>query len=151
MNAKSWTIGLMLSCVIILSLGEAQAAPAIVTESGPLKGITSPSIDKFLGIPYAAPPLGDLRWTPPQRHGRWHGVLDATQIGNYCPQVDPYGTGTVTGNENCLFLNIYTPGLKNKNQHRDYSLPVMVWIHGGALVQGEGGQYDPTPLGLVNK
>jgi para-nitrobenzyl esterase len=135
----------MLSCVIILSLGEAQAAPTIVTESGPLKGITSPSIRKFLGIPYAAPPLGDLRWTPPQRHGRWHGVLDATQIGNYCPQFDPFGTGTVTGNENCLFLNIYTPGLK-KNQDRDDSLPVMVWIHGGALVQGEGGQYDPTPL-----
>lgn len=146
MNGKSLTIGLMLSCVIILSLGEAEAAPAIVTESGPLKGITSPSINKFLGIPYAAPPLGDLRWTPPQRHGRWHGVLDATQIGNYCPQIDPFVSGTATGNENCLFLNIYTPGLKKENQGKDDSLPVMVWIHGGSLVQGEGGQFDPTPL-----
>ena len=84
MNRKSLTIGLMLSCVIILSLGEAEAARAIVSESGPLKGIASPIINKFLGIPYAAPPLGDLRWTPPQWHGRWHGVLNATQIVNYC-------------------------------------------------------------------
>jgi para-nitrobenzyl esterase len=147
MNANSWTIALMLSCVIILSLGEAQAAPAIVTESGPLKGITSPSINKFLGVPYAAPPVGDLRWTPPQRHGRWQGVLDATELRSYCPQLDPFsGTGTVVGNENCLFLNVYTPGPKKENQDKDDCLPVMVWIHGGSLVQGEGGQLDPTPL-----
>ena len=52
---------------------EAAAAPAIVTEDGPLKGIISPGINEFLGIPYAAPPLGALRWTPPQPHGHWQG------------------------------------------------------------------------------
>ena len=141
MNANSWTIGRVLSCVIILSLGEAQAAPAIVTESGPLEGITSPGINQFLGIPYAKPPLGDMRWTPPRPYGRWPGVRDATQFGSPCSQPGPYG------NEDCLTLNVYTPGLKKvKNQDKDDSLPVMVWIHGGALVTGESDIYDPTPL-----
>ena len=88
--------------------------PAIVTESGPLKGIISPTIHKFLGIPYAAPPVGDLRWTPPQPYGRWHGVRKATQLGNECPQLSP--VGNQLGNEDCLFLNVYTPGLKKNQQ-----------------------------------
>ncbi|MGE0820716.1 MAG: carboxylesterase/lipase family protein [Candidatus Binatia bacterium] len=117
--------------------------PAIVTESGPLKGITSPSINKFLGIPYAAPPVGDLRWTPPQPYGRWHGLLKATNFGNSCPQLDPFGP--TFGDEDCLFLNVYTPGLK-KNQHKHNGLPVMVWIHGGGLTRLSGELEDPTPL-----
>ncbi len=130
---------------------EAEAAPAIVTEDGPLKGLLSPGINEFLGIPYAAPPLGALRWTPPQPHGHWHGVLKATQLGNPCPQLDFFRTEF--GNEDCLFLNVYTPGLKknenkneNENENENDGLPVMVWIHGGSLVTGSGGLYDPTPL-----
>jgi hypothetical protein len=57
---------------------------AIVTESGPLKGIETSTEDQFLGIPYAAPPVGSLRWLPPEPHGHWQGVLHATQFGNYC-------------------------------------------------------------------
>ena len=117
--------------------------PSIVTQDGPVKGIVSPSINEFLGIPYAAPPLGPRRWMPPQSHERWHGVLDATQLGNQCPQVDFFGTEL--GDEDCLFLNVYTPGGK-KNRNEDDDLPVMVWIHGGSLVTGSGGLYDPTPL-----
>jgi para-nitrobenzyl esterase len=113
--------------------------PALVTESGPLKGITSPTIHKFLGIPYAAPPVGNRRWTPPQPYGRWHGLFKATELGNACPQLNRLG------DEDCLFLNVYTPGLK-KNQHKHHGLPVMVWIHGGGLVRGSGDDYDPTPL-----
>jgi para-nitrobenzyl esterase len=60
-----------------------------------------------------------------------------------CPQLDLYGN--TVGNEDCLFLNVYTPGLK-KNQERRHGLPVMVWIHGGSLVGGSGGEYDPSPL-----
>lgn len=117
--------------------------PAIVTEDGPVKGIISPEINQFLGIPYAAPPLGALRWTPPQPHGRWHGVLEATQLGNECPQLDFFGNEF--GNEDCLFLNVYTPGVK-KNENKHDGLPVMVWIHGGAFVSDSGGLYDPSPL-----
>jgi para-nitrobenzyl esterase len=66
-------------------------------------------------------------------------VLNATQLGNVCPQLNRLG------DEDCLFLNVYTPGLK-KNQHKHHGLPVMVWIHGGGLVGGSGNDYDPTPL-----
>ena len=108
-----------------------------------MKGLLSPDINAFLGIPYAAPPLGALRWTPPRPHGHWHGVLEATQVGTPCPQRDFFGTEF--GNEDCLFLNVYTPGLK-KNENKHNGLPVMVWIHGGSLVTGSRGLYDPMPL-----
>jgi len=154
MSRKSLTIGFALSCVIALGISKAEAVapegipnPAIVTEDGPLKGIISPDLNEFLGIPYAAPPIGALRWIPPQPHGHWQGVLEATQLGNICPQLSAGGT---VGDENCLFLNVYTPGLKkNENKHGGHKhagLPVMVWIHGGDLVRGGGGFYDPTPL-----
>ena len=119
---------------------------AIVTESGPLKGTTVADVNEYLGIPYAAPPVGSLRWTPPQSFGKWHGVLDATQFGSECPQ-------SGGGNENCLFLNVYTPkaddnedeprGRGDKHRH---GRAVMVWIHGGGLTGGGADQYDPSPL-----
>jgi para-nitrobenzyl esterase len=117
------------------ALGQSKT-PAIVTTSGPLKGIVNGNITEFLGIPYAAPPVGDLRWTPPQPFGRWHGVLNASSFGNVCTQGG-------RGAEDCLFLNIYVPNFK-KNQTA--GLPVMFWIHGGGLVSGAGSDYDPTPL-----
>ena len=122
---------------------ETSSDPEIVTEDGAVKGIASPNIDEFLGIPYAAPPLGDRRWTPPQPHGHWHGVLKATQLGNQCPQLDSFGDEF--GDEDCLFLNVYTPGPKT-GQKSGHGLPVMVWIHGGNLTFWSGGLFDPTPL-----
>ncbi len=149
MSKKSLTIGLTLSCVIALGIGKVEAVapegipnPAIVTEDGPLTGVISPDLNEFLGIPYAAPPVGALRWMPPQPHGHWQGVLEATQLGNVCSQRS--GSG-IAGDEDCLFLNVYTPGLR-KNENKHDGLPVMVWIHGGDFVRGAGGFYDPTPL-----
>lgn len=119
--------------------GSAPKTPAIVTESGPLKGIINGNITEFLGIPYAAPPIGSMRWRPPQSFGRWHGVLDASAFGSVCTQGG-------RGSENCLFLNIYAPNFKkNANKHGG-ALPVMFWIHGGGLTSGAGSDYDPTPL-----
>jgi para-nitrobenzyl esterase len=112
--------------------------PAIVTESGPLKGFINGNITEFLGIPYAAPPVGNLRWMPPQSFGRWHGVLDASSFGNVCTQGG-------RGSEDCLFLNIYAPNFK-KNGNKHGAMPVMFWIHGGGLTAGAGSDYDPTPL-----
>jgi len=126
-----------------LSAAPAAASPAIVTQNGPLKGIETPTTDEYLGIPYAVPPVGNLRWTPPQPNGRWHGVLQANQFGNFCTQ--PNGFGGTLGSEDCLTLNIYTPRAR-KNQNKHHGLPVMVWIHGGALVTGAGGDYDPTRM-----
>ncbi|HVN29115.1 MAG TPA: carboxylesterase family protein, partial [Candidatus Binataceae bacterium] len=75
---------------------------AIVTESGPLKGTDIFGVEGYLGIPYATPPVGNLRWTPPRPYGRWHGVFEATNFGNFCPQPD--GAGGTFGDEDCLTL-----------------------------------------------
>jgi para-nitrobenzyl esterase len=114
--------------------------PAIHTQSGPVKGIFKGKTAEFLGIHYAAAPVGALRWTPPQPFGRFHGVLDASAFGSACTQGG-------RGREDCLFLNIYVPNFKkNGRKHHHGRLPVMFWIHGGGLTSGAGSDYDPTPL-----
>jgi para-nitrobenzyl esterase len=118
---------------------------AIVTESGPLKGINVWGGDGYFGIPYAAPPVGDLRWMPPQRHAMFLGVFQANSYGNFCTQPD--GAGGAFGSEDCLTLDIFRPH-QNKNQNKKDGLPVMVWIHGGGLVTGNSFFYKPAPLVL---
>jgi para-nitrobenzyl esterase len=125
-----------------LSNGDAKGktkTPAIVTESGPLKGIINGNISEFLGIPYAAPPVGVLRWMPPQPYGPFSGLFDASSFGSVCTQPG-------RGSENCLFLNVYVPNFKKNANKQGGALPVMFWIHGGGLVTGAGSDYDPTPL-----
>ena len=116
--------------------------PLVFTFSGPVRGsVNSAAVREFLGIPYAAPPVGDLRWRPPVHHAPWFAPLEATQFANHCPQPpSPFGIASVT--EDCLFLNVFTPNSNDFFHPR----PVMVWIHGGALVFGESNDYDPTAL-----
>lgn len=118
--------------------------PIAFTFNGPVRGtVSSAGIREFLGIPYAAAPVGNLRWRPPVAHAPWFAPLEATQFANHCPQPpSPFGVASIT--EDCLFLNVFTP------DHDDFFRlrPVMVWIHGGALVFGESNDYDST--GLVN-
>jgi para-nitrobenzyl esterase len=115
--------------------------PVAGTSNGAVRGLANGAVDEFLGIPYAAPPVGALRWRPPQPAARWSGVRDATQFGPHCPQVaSPFGLASTS--ENCLFLNVFTPGGRRTRRHN----PVMVWIHGGALVTGESDDYIPTRL-----
>jgi para-nitrobenzyl esterase len=122
---------------------QAQAAnPLALTFSGPVRGmVSSAGVREFLGIPYAAAPVGNLRWRPPVPHGPWFQTLDATQFASHCPQTpSPFGIASTT--EDCLFLNVFTP---DSNAGAIGGLrPVMVWIHGGALVDGESNDYDPT-------
>src|SRR5262249_48805903 len=121
----------------------ASSSPVVVTDTGPVRGIATSTIQQFRGIPYAEAPVGDLRWRPPQELARWTGVLDATAFGPHCPQVaSPYGIASTT--EDCLFLNVFTPN--KTNQGRPHLLPVMFWIHGGGLVVGESDGYDPSAL-----
>jgi para-nitrobenzyl esterase len=96
-----------------------------------------------LGIPYAAPPVGNLRWQPPQPVKRWKGQLDATHYANTCPQVTTLGAfaGPTSANEDCLYLNVFTTN-KNKNKRK----PVIVWIHGGGNFDGESSDYDGSKL-----
>jgi len=116
--------------------------PLVHTFSGPVRGsVTSAGVREFLGIPYAAPPVDNLRWRPPVPHAPWFAPLEATQFANHCPQPpSPFGIASVT--EDCLFLNVFTPGSNDFHRPR----AVMVWIHGGALVTGESNDYDPTAL-----
>jgi para-nitrobenzyl esterase len=115
--------------------------PTVTTADGRLRGQAAGTIDEFLGIPYAAPPVGPLRWRPPQPAAPWTGVRPATQFGPHCPQYgSPFGLASMS--ENCLFLNVYAPA----SSLRAGSLPVMVWIHGGDLTAGESNDYDPAGL-----
>jgi para-nitrobenzyl esterase len=116
-------------------------APVVGTAGGPVRGLATAQVDEFLGIPYAAPPLGALRWRPPQPAAPWSGVRDATRAGSPCPQAAS-AFGTSSTDEDCLFLNVYTP----PRAGRGAGLAVMVWIHGGSLAVGEGDGYDPTSL-----
>ena len=93
---------------------------------------------RFLGIPYAAPPVGDLRWRPPLPHPAWTGVRSASAFGSSCPQ-SALIFGQQSTNEDCLFLNVFAPVGATAD-------PVMVWIHGGGLVSGESTDYLPEGL-----
>jgi para-nitrobenzyl esterase len=115
--------------------------PIVATADGRLRGQAAGTTDEFLGIPYAAPPVGPLRWRPPQPAARWAGVRPATKFGPHCPQTGgPFGLASTS--ENCLFLNVYAPA----RSVRGGSLPVMVWIHGGDLTAGESNVYNPAGL-----
>jgi para-nitrobenzyl esterase len=115
--------------------------PVAVTANGAVRGVADGAVDEFLGLPYAAPPVGALRWQPPQPAASWAGVRDATAFGPHCPQsASPFGEASMS--ENCLFLNVFTPSHDGPGAGH----PVMVWIHGGALVTGESNDYDPTQL-----
>jgi para-nitrobenzyl esterase len=136
-------LAVICASVVIVSAGDS-FSPLALTESGLVVGSTVNGVNEFLGIPYAAPPVGALRWTPPKPYGPFHGlVLKATQPGSECTQPGPFGS------ENCLFLNVFTPqNVLGDDLLEDHGrgLPVMVWIHGGGLVTGGGDVYDPTPM-----
>lgn len=115
--------------------------PTLVhTANGAIKGMVNENTRQFLGIPYAAPPVGNLRWQPPQPAASWSGTRDATKFGSVCTQASLVPGGGAVGSENCLFLNVYTPN------RFEAHLPVMVWIHGGSFVFGAGSLYDPNAM-----
>jgi para-nitrobenzyl esterase len=97
------------SLVLACLLAPASAAQHTVrTDKGHVSGIETATVKQYLGIPYASPPVGDLRWRPPQPAARWQGVLRATQFANHCPQTEsPFGSASTT--EDCLYLNVYAP------------------------------------------
>jgi para-nitrobenzyl esterase len=117
----------------------------VATRSGKVEGIEREGIQVFRGIPYARPPIGNLRWRPPQVEREWDGVRDASQFSAQSAQTE-FALTTMMGgtrpaySEDSLYLNVYTPACD------DAARPVMVWIHGGAFVWGAGDTpwYDGT-------
>jgi len=123
----------MLLAVVVALAATAVSAATVTTNGGPLTGATENGIDVYRGIPYAAPPVGALRWQPPQQPAPlWTTPRDATAFGPICPQHPTEGMlvrANLPQSEDCLTLNVWTPpGATN--------LPVMVWIHGGGFTQG---------------
>jgi para-nitrobenzyl esterase len=146
-------------CVGVIALGAVPAAAAapgastaathssasatvVTIAGGAIRGKATGTADEFLGIPYAAAPVGALRWRPPHRAARWSGERDATKFAPHCAQpASPFGVAS--SSEDCLYLNVFAPAGR---KHDDDDRPVMVWIHGGTLSLGESDYYDPARL-----
>src|SRR5581483_11660459 len=121
--------------------GSASAeAPALKIQSGRISGLITGAdnnVEAYKGIPFAAPPVGRLRWQPPQPVEPWTGVRACNEFGPSCPQENAlekmYGEPLGKTSEDCLYLNVWAPVHKPAGK-----LPVMVWIHGGGYTMGSG-------------
>jgi para-nitrobenzyl esterase len=121
----------------------AAASEIVATDLGPVRGQERDGVRYFLGIPYAAPPTGTLRWALPVRPHPWTTPLDATAFRNGCPQVARYGLTEAGYNEDCLFVNVVVPDTTHGAVR---SRPVFVWIYGGAFVGGSSSIYPLAHL-----
>lgn len=134
-------------CLLGLFLNSASAFsdhPVVRTSNGPVSGIAQSGLQMFLGIPYAQPPVGELRWRPPHPAKPWRGVRRADNYGAICEQkynAGDNGVGALPKSEDCLTLNVFAPAQAK-------GAPVMFWIHGGGFVNGSGtaALYDGSAL-----
>ncbi|XP_061475114.1 cholinesterase-like isoform X2 [Rhineura floridana] len=138
------SLGLFFSIFLLASSSASEYDTVVVTSSGPIKGKRVPadsgSTTAYLGIPYAEPPVGKLRFQKPLPHQSWSHVLEATSFGNACFQksffASPFNNMWVANgpySEDCLFLNIWVP-----HPRPSLPVPVLIWIHGGGFVAGAG-------------
>jgi para-nitrobenzyl esterase len=122
------------AAALTMALGATLAAAPVKTESGLVSGVVADGVQSWKGIPFAAPPIGELRWRAPRPAARWTGVKEAKAYASDCMQLPfpsdaaPLGTPPA---EDCLYLNVWAP-----EKPAAPKLPVMVWIHGGGFVNG---------------
>jgi para-nitrobenzyl esterase len=133
----------LLTSVLILFFPETNAQ-IVNTQFGQIQGSVNENVYQFLGIPFAKPPVDSLRWKAPQNPESWQGILNTTEFSPVCPQkkfTQGESTFTIEGEEDCLYLNIWTPDIGN------FNLPVMVFIHGGGNQQGSASEIAAgTPM-----
>jgi para-nitrobenzyl esterase len=140
-------------CVAAVTTAPASAAgesaqhdtgPIVQTTQGRVQGFTKDGLAEFFGIPYAAPPIGNLRWRPPVAHAHWTGVLKATAFGPTCAQIEnsPF-SGPTSTSEDCLYINVFAPAIADHKK-----LPVILWSYGGGDFEGESNDYDGSKLAL---
>jgi para-nitrobenzyl esterase len=153
---RAFAVAIMVSVLALWGVGAAAGAPRsasaasrasgplVQTDKGPVIGFAKNGVDEFLGIPYAAPPVGPLRWRPPQQHAPWTQPLQATHYGPRCAQSTTFGVfAEPSVSEDCLYLNVFTPDIGRLGSK---GLPVFVWIHGGGNIDGESDDYDGSKL-----
>jgi len=129
MRSAAKSVILFLAICIACKVSAQSNGPVAKTDKGYIRGVTENNIQVFKGIPYAAPPVGDLRFMPPAAHAAWADTLAATQFGPVATQC--FGN-KVFGSEDCLSLNLYTP------KADDHKRAVVMWVHGGSLTGGSG-------------
>lgn len=144
-TSVSWLIRVAVcSCVVLTAatttaiMARSQTPPIVRVDGGDVQGVAADGVESFRGIPFAAPPVGELRWRPPQKAAPWTGVREASDFGADCMQ-GRFGPPPSAGapparvpSEDCLYLNVWRPAAATAR------LPVMVWIHGGGFVGGSG-------------
>jgi len=132
-----------------------QAPPIVVrVEGGELQGVADDGVESFKGIPFAAPPVGDLRWRPPQPPARWTGVRQAAEFGADCmqgrfgppPSTAAGAPAAPVPSEDCLFLNVWRPAAQPAR-----NLPVMVWIYGGGFMGGSSSSPNTSGVGFAKQ
>ncbi len=141
------TVWLALVFLLPFPVLTTSANNTIKIDGGLISGSVAEGVRSYKGIPFAAPPIGDLRWKPPQPVAKWEGVRKCEAYGTDCPQA-PYPAASIYASpprpqsEDCLYLNVWTAARTSEKR------PVMVWIHGGALTRGSGATsvYDGAAL-----
>jgi len=159
----AWVLGLLLSAGAPgTAAAQALGQPIVITRDCAVQGTAFSDHQEFLGIPFAAPPVGTLRFAPPLPVTTWSGVLPTQQFRSSCPQPPGFVANIPSLDEDCLYLNVYTPPnvtfpnhpkthdedpvLEREPDDAAHLLPVMVWIHGGGFIDGGAASYVGSQL-----